>query len=153
MADRTDEVYIKGSGTGATIYCTGEFDKFVSVEMDGEIVDPSNYTVVEGSTVLTFSSAYLDTLATGKHTVTLNYIDGSISTTLTILDKEDAVAAGGSGAANGTSASGAGNTAGGSNVNRAAKTGDQANIAVWLILGIASAAVCITVFVRKKKSA
>ena len=144
VADRTDEVYIRYSGTGATIYCTGDFDKFVNVEMDGVVVDPSNYTVVEGSTVLTFASSYLDTLATGQHTVTLNYIDGSISTTLTILDKEDA----------GAAANGSGSSSTASSVaNRAAKTGVQMNIALWLMLGAASVIIFAAVLVRRKKSA
>lgn len=151
VADKTDEVYIKGSGTGATIYCTGDLKKFVSVEMDGKVIGPSNYTVADGSTVLTFSSAYLDTLATGKHTVTLNYIDGSISTTLTILEKDDA------GVAGGGSGSGAGNGADGSGTNtassRAAKTGDQTSGVLWLVLGLGSAVICAAVLIKRKKSA
>ena len=69
--------------------CSLPMEFFVSVEMDGTIVDPSNYTVVEGSTVLTFSSKYLDTLRPGIHTVTLNYnINGKsvdVSTNIRII--------------------------------------------------------------------
>lgn len=138
VADKTDEVYIRYSGTGAVIYCTGDFDKFVSAEMDGQIVDPSNYTVVEGSTVLTFASAYLDTLATGRHVVTLNFIDGSISTYLTILDKDDA---------------GAGNGSGTGISGRAPQTGDRTNMNMWIVLTIGSAAVCAAVLKTKRKEA
>lgn len=152
VADKTDEIYIKGSGTGATIYCTGDFDKFVSVEMDGSVVDPSNYSVADGSTVLTFTSAYLDTLATGRHTVTMNYIDGSVSTTLTILDKDSAGAAGGSGSTNSTTASGTGSAANSGSPVQIAQTGDQTNIAFWVILSIISASACVIVFVRRRKT-
>ena len=151
VPEKTDEVYVRGSGTGAVIYCTGEFSKFVSVEMDGEIVDPSNYTVVEGSTVLTFASSYLDTLSLGRHVVTLNYIDDSISTFLTIVDKESANAGNNSGITSVNSGSGsAGNADAGSNTVR---TGDNANIALWLILGIVSVVGCVFASKTRKKSA
>lgn len=84
----TDKVYLIGSGGNATIKCTGELKDFVSVAVDGVLIDSSNYTVVDGSTVLTFLSSYLDTLSVGDHVVTLNYTYGSIDTTLTVLDRD-----------------------------------------------------------------
>lgn len=89
IADKTDEEYSSQSGTGVTIYCSGDFEKFVSVQMDGETVDPQNYVVEEGSTILTFASEYLDTLSIGEHIVRLNYIDGSIDTYLTVKGEEE----------------------------------------------------------------
>lgn len=142
VADKTDEIYIRFSGTGATIYCTGDFDKFVSVEMDGEIVDPSNYTVAEGSTVLTFTSAYLDTLATGRHVVTLNYIDGSISTYLTILDDEEDV----------DNANTENNSSDADTLNSVPRTGDYTNTTLWILLIIGSAATGAIIFKVKRKS-
>lgn len=159
VADKTDEVYIKGTGGGATIYCTGDLNEFISVEMDGELVDPSNYTLEEGSTVLTFSSAYLDTLSVGEHTVTMNYIDESISTTLTILENTDAAntgmnpdLGGGEGTGNNTverDAEGR-NTSVSSTVNKAVKTGDHINIEIWAILMLVSTAVCVSIVVKRK---
>ena len=50
------------------------------------VVDASNYTVEEGSTIVTFKAAYLETLSAGAHTVTLNYTgERSVNTVLTIL--------------------------------------------------------------------
>lgn len=83
----TDKVYLIGSGSNATIKCTGELKDFVSVAVDGQLVDLSCYTVTEGSTVLTFLSSYLDTLSVGDHVVTLNYTYDSIDTILTVLDR------------------------------------------------------------------
>lgn len=52
--------------------------------MDGEPLDQSNYTVKEGSTIVTLQASYLNTLELGKHTVCLLWTDGSASTTFTI---------------------------------------------------------------------
>lgn len=81
----TDKTYILGSEKEASIYCTYDLEDFVSVEMDGKTVEPSNYTLAEGSTILTFNPDYLDTLAVGEHTVTLNYTNASVSSVLTII--------------------------------------------------------------------
>ena len=86
VADATDESYKLGTNETAVIYCTGYLNDFTSVEMDGVTVDSSDYTLEEGSTVLTFKAAYMETLAVGEHTVTLNYSKaGSIDTSLTVL--------------------------------------------------------------------
>lgn len=83
----TDQTYLIGSASGATIYCTGPLDKFVKVLVDGVEVDPSYYTLKDGSTILTFIPEYLDTLAVGDHNVTLVYTYAEVSTVLTILEK------------------------------------------------------------------
>ena len=86
----TDDSYILGSNAEVTIKSTGDFAKFESVAMDGQIVDESNYTVKEGSTIVTFKTEYLETLSVGTHTVTINYKDGSdVDHQLTILKNMD----------------------------------------------------------------
>ncbi len=84
IADGTDVSYTIGSGKTASIHCSGELSNFQGVYMDGTSVDASNYTLTEGSTIVTFTNAYLDTLSVGKHTITLVFSDGSVSTTLTV---------------------------------------------------------------------
>lgn len=164
VPEKTDETYVKGSGKDLVIYCTGEYSKFVSVEMDGVLVDSANYKVEEGSTVLTFASSYLDTLSTGRHTVTLNYVDVSISTYITILDADNGNSTNnGSGTNNGNNAgaSGSNGTANKNNAstnngktNNTVKTGDNANVMLWFILGVMAIAVgAVTVFKMRKKSA
>ena len=88
IVSATDTSYTLGCNKVVTITSTGEFAKFESVEMDDTIVDKSNYTVKEGSTIVTFKTEYLETVSVGKHTVTLNYTDGSsVDSRLTILAK------------------------------------------------------------------
>ena len=141
------------------IYCTGEFSKFVSVEMDGELVDPSNYKVEEGSTVLTFASAYLDTLAVGKHTVKLNYVDGSIGTYITILDANSGNIGNSANKGDSAGTSNKNSTSNGASknngkTNNTVKTGDNANVMLWLMLGVMAIAVsAVTVVKMRRKSA
>ncbi len=83
-------VHAIGSGEDAVIECSGEFENFVNVAIDGKILDPSYYRAEKGSTVLTIMAAFLDSLAVGDHTVTLNYTYGSVDTVLTVTDRQPA---------------------------------------------------------------
>lgn len=85
IMDGTDAEYTTGSSKGVTIHCLYDLKNLVSITMDDVTVDPANYTLAEGSTILTFSPAYLDTLPAGEHTVTLNYKNATATAMLTIL--------------------------------------------------------------------
>ena len=89
IMDGTDAEYTAGSSKGVTIHCLYDLENLVSVAMDSEIVDPANYSLSEGSTILTFAPAYLDTLPAGEHTVTLNYKNATATAMLTILADPD----------------------------------------------------------------
>lgn len=67
----------------------GEFSKFTCVKVDGSIIDASNYTAREGSTIITLKAEYLDTLAEGSHSFELVWTDGSAYTTFTVAKNED----------------------------------------------------------------
>lgn len=72
-------VIIEGAGgewtkdSGATLRFRSDagISSFLRVEVDGVVVDAKNYTVTEGSTIVTFTAEYLESLATGKHTVAI----------------------------------------------------------------------------------
>ena len=121
--------YTIDSEKDVRIECSIPLKYFVSVEMDGKLVPEEYYTVTEGSTVLTFDSAYLDTLAVGTHDVRLNFtINGRncpVDTTLTIRDKSTATPApSATPSATKTSTSS----------EKSPKTGDESNIALWMIV-------------------
>lgn len=78
--------YTIGSNGVCTVYCSGELSELQSVKMDGNTVATSNYTLEEGSTIVKFKADYLDTLSEGDHIVTLVYTNGSIDTTITVLE-------------------------------------------------------------------
>ena len=85
---KTDTSYTQGTNGKVTIYCSGEYNEFLGVDMDGKEIDESNYTVTEGSTIVEFKSAYLETLTVGEHTVTLRYTnDRSVDSKLAIVAK------------------------------------------------------------------
>ena len=148
----TDKEYLIGSGGDATIKCTGELKDFVNVAMDGQLVDPSCYTVSEGSTVLTFLSSYLDTLSIGDHVVTLNYTYGSIDTTLTVLERKTNTAENSSGTNVIGNANNTSNTSqGGSTQGGAPKTGDYTPVTSWLFVMMMAGGGCILLVWTKKR--
>ncbi len=70
-----------------SIRADGDFDKFTGVKVDGVLVDSSNYTATEGSTIIEFKADYLKTLDAGEHTVSVVFTDGEATTKFEI--KED----------------------------------------------------------------
>ncbi len=82
----TDATYVKYSGTGADIQCTGPLAKFVCVTVDGKLVDESDYDLYDGSTLVSFHSDYLDGLKAGNREVVLIYSYGSVTTNLKVID-------------------------------------------------------------------
>ena len=78
-----------GSGTKA-VRSDAQLSKFKEVKVDEVIVDSSNYTLTEGSTIITFKEAYLQTLSAGEHTFKIMSTDGFTSGKITIKEKETA---------------------------------------------------------------
>ncbi len=56
----------------------------VEVLLDGVRVDPANYVVTEGSTIVTFKESYLATLAAKEYEVNILFSDGGIETSLIV---------------------------------------------------------------------
>lgn len=89
VLDATDTSYTIGVGNGATIKSTGALKEFKEVKVDGNVVDESEYTLKEGSTILTFTKSYMDSLSIGKHTVEMFYTVGSVSVEMTVAKKDE----------------------------------------------------------------
>lgn len=145
ILETTRNTHVLGTSDTATITCNGELKDFVNVFVDGREVDKKNYILEEGSTILTFTAQYLNTLSVGKHAVTLNYTYGSVDTELIILSSESAAD---------TMNSADGSEGGDISVNPAtARTGDNTPALTWLLIALTALAVGIgTVFVRRKRS-
>ena len=132
-----------GSGT-LTGKVDAPYSKFERLLINGQEVDSSNYTVTEGSTVITLKEAYLKTLANGTHTVTAEFTDGCAVTTLKV-----AVAAATS-TGTGTTATTATTTA---TTTTTTATGDNFNIWLWIaLIGASSLGIAGIVRTRKRKS-
>ena len=68
---------------------SGEISKFRGVKVDGVTVDPVNYTVTEGSTIITFKPEYLKSLSAGNHSFELVWTDGTAATNFTVDENAD----------------------------------------------------------------
>lgn len=152
-----------GSGS-IKIRGNGEFSKFVDVKVDGNVVDPTNYTAREGSTIIELHADYLKTLSEGSHTFEIAWTDGTASTGFTVAKNtsgNDDTGNNGNDDSNKDSNndssnnnSGSNNTAGsGDNTAQtlpgSPNTGDASGL--WIILFVASAAGLAVMLVRRKK--
>ena len=73
-----------GSGEGLTFRSNAAFADFIKVCVDGKELTADQYTVKEGSIVVTLSSAYLSTLSVGQHTLDVVSASGTATTRFTI---------------------------------------------------------------------
>jgi LPXTG-motif cell wall-anchored protein len=74
-----------GSGTAsAKVDIDYTLGKFVKLTLNGVDVAPANYTVANGSTVITLTESYLKTLANGSYTFRAHFTDGYSDLNLTV---------------------------------------------------------------------
>ena len=85
ILDGTNSSWTQGAHKDLVIRGNGELSKFKCVKVDGTVVDEKNYTVSEGSTVVTLKEDYLKTLTAGKHTFEIVWTDGLASTIFTVV--------------------------------------------------------------------
>ena len=70
----------------------GEYDLVDKVIVNGNELDFSNYTIAQGSTVLTLKNDYLKSLKPGTYELTVTYTNGSSdTTTFKINEKEEII--------------------------------------------------------------
>ena len=145
---------------------SGAIAKFLRVLVDGTVVDPSNYTVTEGSTIITFKPEFLKTLPEGSHTFELVWTDGTASTSFTVARNTSGNNGGNNNSnnnnnnnnnSNNDSSNNAGSNADATDTTiKAPKTGDTSNDALWVVLlavaSVAGLSEFAEIFVRRKKS-
>lgn len=102
----------KGTNDGLSFTSNAAFTDFQKVQVDGNDLDPANYTVKEGSTIVTLKAEYLGTLSVGKHTLAIVSETGTATTEFTIKAAADS----------------------------SSQTGDDFNIALYAGLAILAAA-------------
>ena len=118
--------WTEDSDHNITFVVNGLFSKFVGIKVDGKDVDKANYEAKAGSTIITLKASYLDTLAVGKHTITVVYTDGSTDGTFNVHAKANSPA-----------------------------TGDNSHMFLWIALLFISggAVITLTVVERKRRMA
>ena len=86
IIDGANGTFTIGSDGNLVIIGDGAYSKFKEVKVDGVVIAGANYTVTEGSTIITLKSDYLKGLKTGNHTFELVWTDGSVATTFTVKE-------------------------------------------------------------------
>ena len=76
MLDGANQTFNAQTPTALTFRSKADFDKFSGVKVDGVLVSATNYTVREGSTIVTLNVDYLKTLDGGEHHVEIISNDG-----------------------------------------------------------------------------
>ena len=106
---------------------SGEISKFREVKVDGVTVDPVNYTVTEGSTIITFKPEYLKSLSAGNHSFELVWTDGTAATNFTVAENTDQSA-------------------------KSPKTGEDFSMALCTVLLMVSCAGLAGIFAKRKRN-
>ena len=147
-------------GGSLKIRGNGEFSKFQNVKVDGNIVDPANYTVSEGSTIIELHADYLKTLSQGSHTFEITWTDGAAGTSFTVAkntsgsnntgnnDNDDSNSNSDGSTDNADAASTA--TAPAQELDKVPATGDP--FGIWLTLFAMSLTGFAAMLVRRKKN-
>ncbi|MGL6201125.1 MAG: InlB B-repeat-containing protein [Lachnospiraceae bacterium] len=146
-----DGTWIKGSNKGHTITSDGDFSKFVSVHVNGEVLDAGNYEEKEGSTIVTLTKEYLETLSLGTYEFKIEFVDGSAETTFTIAK------AGESGEDKTSEKTENTNTKAdvkaGTSTAKSTATGDNAQVGMRMVLLVLSGSICgYMIFWKRKKN-
>ena len=143
---------------------SGAIDKFLRVLVDGNEIASDNYTVTEGSTIITLKLEYLKTLSEGSHSFEIVWTDGTARTSFTIAKNTSGNNGGNNNGNNNNNNSNndSNNNNAGSNADatdttiKAPKTGDTSNDALWVVLlavaSIAGLSGFAEILVRRKKS-
>ena len=158
IIEGTGQSITAGEKKALTFRSNASFDDFKRVELDGKTLDGDNYTVKEGSIIVTLDADYVATLPAGEHTIGIVSESGTAETTFTVEEK----------AAPGTSDDSNNNddtkidvTDDSNNDNDSkadaedsAKTGDNTDLALWLALMLLSGAgiTGVTAYSRRKRT-
>lgn len=161
IIDGANSRWTHDSDGNITIRGNGDFSKFTGVKVDKDLIDKSNYTAKEGSTIITLKASYLNTLSAGIHTVEILWKDGSASTTFTIkADTFDDNDNNQNNNENGDNNINSDDSTLPSNTDKkddnqqitAPKTGDNSHTVLWIsLLGVSLAGLLSMIYMRKKK--
>ena len=79
-----NEKWTPGSANELIFTSNAPLSEFISVTIDGQVVDEKNYVKEEGSTIIKLKADYLSTLSAGNHTISINSTSGSATAAFTI---------------------------------------------------------------------
>jgi len=88
--DKEDFEVTKGNnssyekGKDLVITANGDIFDLLGIKVDGLFISNKHFNILNGSTILTLNSEYLDTLSEGNHIVTFVYANGEVDATISI---------------------------------------------------------------------
>ena len=129
----------QGSSSGLSFTSSAPLSEFISVTLNGFTLSESYYSKAEGSTIITLNKSCLDQLKVGTHKISINSLGGAAETEFTVKAGSQQ------------------NTLPIQSTNpwSAPKTGDSANMGLWIgmivvsLVGVAAVAVFIVKNKRK----
>lgn len=81
VTEGANATYELETSNGLALKADGDYSLFETLEVDGTVVAPENYTVTQGSTIITLKTEYLNTLVVGAHDVKMIFSDGKAAVT------------------------------------------------------------------------
>ena len=84
IVNGASQTVTENSGETVSFRSNCGIEKFIRLEIDEKLVDPENYILKDGSTIVELKPEYLATLEVGKHGVSIVSQDGTADTTLRI---------------------------------------------------------------------
>ena len=169
ILDGANTSWEQNSDGSLSIRGSGAISKFVGVKVDGNLVDVKNYTVKEGSTIVTLKADYLNTISVGNHTFEIIWTDGTASTRFTVSKSDSGSDEPKDNDGNNGKNDNTNNTPAtvpedknnnGTSVSQtddnqqitAPKTGDNSQTVLWIsLLEVSLAGLLSMIYVRKKK--
>lgn len=143
ILDGANTSWEQNSDGSLSIRGSGAISKFVGVKIDGNLVDVKNYTVKEGSTIVTLKADYLNTLSVGNHTFEIIWTDGTAATRFTVIKSDSG---------SDEPKDNDGNQTDDNQQITAPKTGDNSHTVLWIsLLEVSLAGLLSMMYVRKKK--
>ena len=143
ILDGANTSWEQNSDGSLSIRGSGAISKFVGVKIDGNLVDVKNYTVKEGSTIVTLKADYLNTLSVGNHTFEIIWTDGTATTRFTVIKSDSG---------SDEPKDNDGNQTDDNQQITAPKTGDNSHTVLWIsLLGVSLAGLLSMMYVRKKR--
>ena len=78
----------QGEKKALSFTSNASYNEFKYVKLDGKVLDCNNYTVKEGSTIVTLNKDFVSTLKAGKHTIGIVSETGEATTEFEVVKKE-----------------------------------------------------------------
>lgn len=91
ILDGDKEIYEKTSKKTLSVEIDHDFTENVRVEVDGKQIGKDKYILTKGSTIVTLTNEYLESLSVGKHTINAYFEDGKATATFTVKEKEQPI--------------------------------------------------------------